>query len=224
MKSQRFDVLPVFGSSCRTYFSTATWGDYSNIAEKIIKHSDVVPYNTSLRETIKRLAIESRNFFFLEEDGEIVGLISIANLNCRQVTLFILGLMVELEVRMSEAFARNSDEQVEKILAQSCSDKRLQDITSRSQEDQRKGLDIPLIEYVYLSDLMRMAVTSELFEQLGYSKQKFESVAGSLIDLRNSAAHPTRSLIRPNHSVQKLWERIDKAEELLFSIKSNFTQ
>jgi hypothetical protein len=55
-----------------------------------------------------------------------------------------------------------------------------------------------------------------LYDPLGYSRARFEKKLGSLIDLRNAVAHLARSTITDKNRVEKLWERIDGAEEALF--------
>lgn len=220
MESRRFDVLPIsLNDNYRAYFTTESWGDYSSISKRNILHSDVIHYSTPLREVVRRFAKEDRSFFFLEDEGEIAGLISVANFNCRQVKLFVLGLLIELEVRLGRAVQESLGSRFEAALTKACGPTSSREIMAQFAKDRTKGLDAPLIEYIYLSDLVRLAVVAKLHRQLGYSKKKFERTTGALVDLRNRVAHPNRSLIDPQHSVTRLWTRIDRAEELLFALR-----
>ena len=101
MRQERFDVLPIIGGAeVKKYFRTDKWNDYSNISQESITHRDVIPFHAHVREVIKGFALESRNFYFLHNERRIVGLISVVNLNCRQVKVYLFSLIGELEVRL----------------------------------------------------------------------------------------------------------------------------
>ena len=60
----------------------------------------------------------------------------------------------------------------------------------------------------------------DLYAQLSYhTKEAFQEAMNPLNDLRNSIAHPARSLITNNQSLEKLWGSIDRIEELLFALR-----
>src|SRR5262249_31318409 len=91
MKASRFDTLPVESEKgIKEYFQTDIWNDYSSIARRAVTHRGVIPYKTPLRNVIQGFASEARNFYFLRNERRIVGLISIANLNCRQVKVYLI--------------------------------------------------------------------------------------------------------------------------------------
>jgi hypothetical protein len=58
-----------------------------------------------------------------------------------------------------------------------------------------------------------------LYNDVGYSKKRFETMLGSLVSLRNRVAHPTRTLVNAGQPVKRLWNRIDRAEELIFQLR-----
>jgi hypothetical protein len=57
---------------------------------------------TPLKDMIQKFVVESRNFYFLDNEDSVVGLISIANLNCRQVKVYLYSLLSELEIKLGD--------------------------------------------------------------------------------------------------------------------------
>jgi hypothetical protein len=218
MCQQRFDVLPIVnGTEIKQYFRTQKWGDYSSISQETITHRDVIPFHMHIRDVIKGFALESRNFYFLHNERRIVGLISVVNLNCRQVKVYLFSLLSELEVRLGNFIAAHisEDELLQMTFGEKEKEKH-EDVKKRYQEDKTTGVDACFVEYLYLSDLINIIIKQKLYERLRYSRTRFEKSLGSLNDLRHAVAHPARSIITDKHPVEKLWERIDRVEEALF--------
>jgi hypothetical protein len=79
---------------------------------------------------------------------------------------------------------------------------------------------VPFVEYLYLSDLIKVICKCGLFDQLGYqSGKKFDDAFGPLVSLRDIVAHPTRSLITDPKSCKKLC----RGRPLSPSLKLNHT-
>ena len=222
MSDHRFDILPILATDgVREYFHTKVWDDYSTVNRERITHRDVISFATPLRDVIQGFALKSRHFYFLGNERRIVGLISVANLNCRQVRVYLFSLLSELELELG------------KLISDRCEDSELLDLTfgtdpkpkyegvkQRYNSDKAKGIDVPFVEYLYLSDMIKVIRKKKLYDQLGYqSAGKFEDAFGSLVELRDAVAHPTRSLIVDSASCNKLWERIDRIEEALFHLR-----
>jgi CBS domain-containing protein len=104
MAQRQFDVLPIVTDTgtVREYFHTRTWNDYDSVERREIDYSDVISFRTPLHALIKEFAKEKKLFYFLANEGRVIGLVSIANLNCRQVRTFIFNLISELEIRLSQ--------------------------------------------------------------------------------------------------------------------------
>ena len=97
MKANRFDVLPiVVGFAVKEYFCADEWNTYTSISRKAITHRDVIPFDTRLRDVIRGFALDSRHFYFLNNNRKIIGLISVANLNCRAVKVYLFSLLAWL--------------------------------------------------------------------------------------------------------------------------------
>ena len=111
MGEGRFDVLPIVdGTDLRQYYCTDNWGDFSSVSRKSITHRDVIPSSTHIREVIKGFTTERQHFFFLANERRIVGLISVVNLNCRQVKVYLFSLLSELEVSLANFIAEHLPE------------------------------------------------------------------------------------------------------------------
>ena len=102
MASNSFDVLPVVSNGRRvvSYYRTRHWNRFDAIDSARVTYADLLPFDTRIREVIRGLAERKRLFFFLTYEAEIVGLISVANLNARQVQVYLFGLLSELEKRL----------------------------------------------------------------------------------------------------------------------------
>jgi hypothetical protein len=219
MCQYRFDILPIVnGTAVKKYFCTHKWSDYSVITLENITHKDVIPFQTHIRDVIKGFVLESRNFYFLHNERRVVGLISVVNLNCRQVKVYLFSLLSELEVGLGKFITENiSENELLHMTFGGETKEKHESVKKRYEEDKALGVDTPFIEYLYLSDLIEIIGKKKLYEQLGYSSRRcFDKNLGSLNDLRNAVAHPARSIITDEKSVKNLWERIDRVEEALF--------
>ena len=216
MQENHFDVLPIMGNDdiVREYFKTEIWNNYDSIIREEIEYGDVIPFQTPLRTVIKSFAIEERLFYFLTNESRVTGLISVVNLNCRQVRIFVFGLISELEIRLSELIRSKMRE--EEILELGIKE----EVKDRYFSDKERGLEPDLMEYLYLSDLINIIAKKHMYKVLGYpSRNAFEKALGPINDLRNEAAHPTRSLVSSADSANKLWNKIETVESNLFRLR-----
>jgi len=218
MKENGFDVLPIDdGKNVRRYFNTHAWGTYTLITQQTITYRDVISYQTSVRDLVKGFAGDKRNFYFLGAENRIVGLVTIANLNCRQMQTYLFSLFCELETQIAAYLsARMSQDEIRTNFSQSTSSN-VPKVEARFNSDSRKGVDAPYVEYLYFSDLIQL-IASQQWHQLGISHTR-QAVLKELKDWRNRVAHPTKSLIRNPDEVAVLWDALDLIEEILFQIR-----
>lgn len=221
MRQTQFDVLPVDGDGrVRFYYRTKTWNDFSSVERCDLNHHDVVHYRTSLREIIKGFATEKRPFYFLGNDNDVIGLISIANLNSRQVKTYLYSLISELELLLSAYLDRSvSDGDLYAHVFGNTSKPDSVNLKNTYDEGKRSGFDVRLVEYLYLTDLSGAVTHFGLHTPLGYSKTKFKDKLNSINDLRNAVSHPARSLVDSEEKVSTLWTRLDLIEEVIFKLK-----
>lgn len=219
MKANRFDVLPIVaGSAVKEYFCADEWDTYTSISRKAITHRDIIPFDTRLRDVIRGFALDSRHFYFLNNNRKIVGLISVANLNCRAVKVYLFSLLAELEVQMGRFVLNHLPESdLLQMTFGAGAKAKHESVRKRYEADKANGLEVPFVEYLYLSDLINIVATKKLFSHLGFSsRNRFEDHFNPLNPLRDAVAHPSRSLIADAMSYKRLWERIDNIEEALF--------
>lgn len=221
MKTKHFDILPIDdGSSVSAYFHTRTWNDYTTVTRANISDSDLIPFDTDVREVIKRFAEESRLFYFLHDDTTIIGLISVVNINRRQVKVWLFNLLSEVEMLLGSLLSKHFDDaEIEAITLKSSTDKKHEEIKKQLKSDRNKGLDLPIVEYLYFSDLVNVTISKELYKQLSFTQTQFKRTLGSLIELRNTVTHPARSLVREAHSAHKLYKRVQRMEDVLNKLR-----
>jgi hypothetical protein len=94
-------------------------------------------------------------------------------------------------------------------------------IQERYNSDKAKGVEVPFVQYLYLTDMVNAIRKKKLFRSLGYqSAGKCGDALGSVVSLlRDAVAHPIRSLIVDPESCTKLWEQIDQIEGVLFHLR-----
>jgi len=181
----------------------------------------VIPLQTHIRDVVKGFTENNRLFYFLTQESRVVGLISVANLNSREVKVYLFALLSELEVRLGIFLSDHLPEErlFELTLQESRKDKH-KELRERYLSDKANGVDVSVVQYLYLPDLADAVVAAGLHTVLGYaSKSKFEKSFGSFTDLRNQVAHPNHSIIKSKSSLSSLWERIDRIEEALFQLR-----
>ena len=225
MARERFDVLPVENNGrVEEYFHTVQWNDYSRVVRARISEKDLIAYDTNIRDVIRSLWERSRVFFFLRDDRDVVGLISVVNLNRRPVKVWFFSLLSEIEIRLGEFISsRVEAKELYNLTLGATSHPKYEKIKRRYETDQARGLELPVVEYLYFSDLVSLGLTTGLYGSLGYSRSRFKRSLGSLAELRDAIAHPGRSLVRDPSAVARLWRRIERIDEALERLRRSLT-
>lgn len=223
MEQYQFDILPQINKSniVKSYYFTIRWGVYNdnNILCKPIEEADKIYYLTNIVDVIRLMYENKRNFYFLTNHSEIVGLITISNLNCKNVSLYYYNLINTIERKLGHFVRKYLDtasiiESLQKIGKRKSTTYALDSIT-RFVEDSQKGLDGSIIEYLYLSELFLLIIEHKLYKKLDYKNQNaFEENSGKLRQLRNTISHPNKSLIKNTQSLNDLWYSSLKIKEL----------
>lgn len=222
MAKERFDVLPIeTDGSVDAYFHTLRWNDYSKVGRADITGADILPLDTQVRDVVRCLADQSRLFFFLSDASDVVGLISVVNLNRRPVKVWLFSLVSEIEIRLGEFLSRHcKDEDIYACTLGRATHSKYDEVKRRYLSDRENGLELPVIEYLYFSDLVGLVIEKGLYGKLDYSRTRFESSLGSLAELRDQVAHPARSIVREPEAVSKLWRRVQRIEDALGRLRS----
>jgi hypothetical protein len=195
MRDGLFDVLPITtGSTVKDYYQTNTWNDFSSVSRRAITHRDVIPLQTPIRDVIKGLSSESRLFYFLASGSRVAGLLSLANLNSREVKVYLFSLLSELEVRLatyvSEAVPENE------LLGMDVG-ARDQEIRTRYEEDRTNGVEAPFVEYLYLG--RRISISCSGVARASSTPASVHSMnSGTSSRIQAGRLSPTWSLSTPS--------------------------
>lgn len=220
MKENRFDILPIVADQTTSeFFRTDKPNKYDNILREPITHKDVLPLDTTIREVIKGFVTDKRTFYFLTYHSRITGLITLGNLNCRQVQVYIFGLICELERTLSEFIDDNlSRQQLDSfVIEKAATNEKMKKAWEHYQRLVQLDLENNLIEHLFLIDFFSIIEHFDIFGKLGYSKKEWGRLT-SINDLRHLVAHPTRSLLDKDNDVNRLWGRIERIEDLTFRL------
>lgn len=228
MAEHRFDVLPIESreGTVGSYYITDEWGDFSSINREAISYDDTLPFRRNIRSVIKALADRDRRFFFLTQDQRVVGLLTVSNLNCRAVRVYLFGLITEMETglgKVVESSLKEGGLEEQEIIEAMKEDSRGDYL-----EDKEKGIEESITEYLHLSTLVNIIGKHHLYEPLGYkSRNQFENGEhsfASLVDFRNSVAHPVKSLKGTSGTPSSLWKNIETCERALFRLHNNTSE
>lgn len=225
MVTNRFDHLPIVSESGLVFelFKTEKPNNYNKIDRIKIQVDDILPLDTPIRDVIEKFS-EERTFFFLTYQKKILGLITIGNLNCKQVQVFIFSIICELERELGNFLnSELSSEDIENWLIEKekmkGSNGKYEEILTGFQNLTSLGLENQITEHFFLVDFFKIIEEKRLYMKLEYSKKKWEKLS-SINELRNRIAHPSRSLLNRKNSIGKLKERLRKMEDLLFRIST----
>lgn len=214
MRTERFDILPIVAENgqVKEYFYTRRWNNFDKILRSTIRHSDVIPSQTTIRDVISGFAQDDRLFYFLSHEHRIAGLITIVHLNSRQIQIYLFSLLCELEVRLAALISTKAKEvQILPYLRERA--------RKRFEQDKRSALEVSAIEYAYFPSLFDLLNDLHLFGELGFASGHDTSEINALRTVRNKVAHPVSSVITSTDAVEALWAQIDLIEDLLFRLR-----
>lgn len=221
MNDNRFDILPIISAdgTISKFLKTDTPNKYDTISTHTISYRDVMSLDTSIRELIKGFVTDKRTFYFLTYHSRITGLITLGNLNCRQVQVYIFGLICELERKLIEYIdIKLKKPQLENfIIEKSKTNTKMKETWDHYQKLVQVDLENKLIEHLFLIDLFSIIEYFDIFKELGYSKNQWGDLT-SINDLRHLVAHSTRSLLDKDNDIDRLWKRIGKIDDLTFRL------
>lgn len=201
MVKNKYDVLPVklSGESVHTFYSTEYWNDYSNVILMEIKDVDTIYYRTSFQDLVRKLHDENKHYFFLSDNREVLGLVSIANLNSQAVYNYLFQLIADIERQIILQFERSiSQDDIIEVFSKS-SDSHQKYIVTSFQEAREMGVDNTIFHHMYLQDIaillkkFKDQLNEELSDILKFRK-KF-SPNGLYTKIRNTVMHPVRPVI-----------------------------
>ncbi len=224
MRRERFDHLPLIQESGQVfeYFKTEAPNDFNDIKKHPITYQDVIPLDTDIREVIRKFYTLNRTYFFLTFQKRITGLITIGNLNCRQVQVYLFSLICDLERELGDFVNREINNQevinyVERKKLKDNEDKKYSKILLNYRKLESLDLENKMIEHFFFVDFFNIISEYNLPEKLGFSKKNWKNY-NSINEIRTRVAHPTKTLLDKENNIEKLAKRLDKIDDLLFRL------
>jgi CBS domain-containing protein len=227
MSKNRFDILPVVekDGSINRCLKTIEWGNYDddNIDIHTIALEDRMYFLTTIYDAIAMFVKRDRKYFFLDNHDEIVGLITIANLNSKDVYLYLYNLIIQLEHFMGNFIYNHGiqDTTLISFFEKTSKDQKAKSILIKFRKDDENALDNRFTEYLYLSNYKEILNHFELNKWIGLTKEALTDKLDRIVDLRNIVAHPNKSLISKKHTISNLYEAMKDIHQLIDKLKSN---
>ena len=84
------------------------------------------------------------------------------------------------------------------------------------EDDQERGLDLHITEYMYLDTMIEIAANTEsILQNMGYKRETIISMKDDIKDLRNKVMHPTKTLARDQEELEYALEVISDIEYMI---------
>lgn len=222
MKDNRFDHLPIVDKNgfVTEFFKAVDLKNFEEVTRVTIKRpEDTIPLNMDIREVIYQFSM-SRTFFFLTcKNDEIVGLITIGNLNSKQVYVFIYNLICELEIKLANFVNFNLDtDQILKWMESKNNDKtNYKKVVKKFYELKKDGLENKITELFFFKDFFILIKDKKLYTRLELLDKDWASFY-DLNNLRNIIAHPARSILDSKQNIDELKSRVKRVEDLIIKL------
>ena len=225
MSENRFDILPITsGEACTHCYKTIIWGKYAidNVEKHEITREERLYYLTSIEDVINQFAITNRKYFFLDNFIEIVGLLSIGNLNCKHVYVYLYNQVIQLEHKLgSYVYGKGvTDKELVQLFETKTDSSNAVESLDRYRNDDAEAMDYNFLEYIYLTDFRFIFKHFDFTKNLNLSNKVFTGMLISINEIRRVVAHPNKSLIRNDKSIHKVNEAIRTMDILLEKINA----
>ena len=227
MRKKSYDIIPAInkkGEYSHMVYSKK-WGSYSDNDIEMCKiniKEDCIYYLTHIEDAIRLMAENRKYFYFLTNHSDIIGLLTLSNLNNKQFYYWFYQRFVDIEQGFGNMLnsVTKPDEILKRIDSYSSTQtdigKWFSDSLKRYREDREKGVDALVTEYLYFGQFIELFKDLRLYNDLGYKNvNEFEINNSYLKEIRNIIAHPTRSLITDLDSLNKIWKGIVKMNEFV---------
>lgn len=210
MKQNKFDVLPIVDSDgqIEKFYSTRHWNNYSHLNLSKIESSLSVYYRLSIDDLIRNFAIEGTHYYFLTNDKDVLGLVSLVNLNSQPVYNYLYFILSDIERSIAKMLSENLDLQDILDSFSNSEDAHLHQILKNYNEAVQKGLDNTIFEHMFLQTVgitvnKLISKIPEQYKGLNKFSAKFSS-NGLYSEIRNRIMHPVRPILSNGVTVTDL--------------------
>lgn len=210
MKHHKFDVLPIVDSNgqIENFYSTRDWNNYSHLNLNKIESSLSVYYRLSIEDLIRKFAINGTHYYFLTNDKDVLGLVSLVNLNSQPVYNYLYFILSDIERSIATMLNENLNLQDILTSFSNSEDTHLHEILRNYHEAVEKGLDNSIFEHMYLQTIgitvnKLLSKIPEKYKGLNKFSAKF-SANGLYNEIRNRIMHPVRPILSDGITVADL--------------------
>lgn len=178
-----------------------------------------IPFDRTIPEYIAALIETKKPVMFINQEQDLIGLITPADLNKIQTRPFIYYLIGEFEIGLSQ-YIRKISKLTPTDILNSLSEKRKKEVIKEAEKliKQNVNVDNDYIEFLNFSEIVKIAENLPILRKdLGFpSKKQFTKFTGGIVDLPNFVSHNVRPLIRDKYnSIKQLKDRLSRIETIL---------
>lgn len=212
MVGNNFDVLPIKNrdESFDRYFSTIVPNDYSSIVVRNIEDSVTIYYRLSFKDLIRKFKQGKAKYFFVRDSDEILGLVTVADLNTILVYNYLYTVISEIERGISDLFEQFVDqEKVLKYFSES-DNKEFQKVANYFRSAKENNIESSIFQTLYLTHLSPLL--KYFSDQIPSKYIKLKdfypklSTEGLFNIIRNKVMHPVRPIISDMDSICQIDE------------------
>jgi hypothetical protein len=176
----------------------------------------IVTSNTCVSQLVKTFAQRKKACLMVEDDQDVIGVVTHADMNRIPARTFLYGILSELEVMLGRLIKRRKLSNDEIFSAIGDNDER-----ERQAEIQQKlseaDLELEIVDTLYLPEIVSVIRTiDDLRAQLNFdSRNQLDKFMNPLVTLRNDVMHPNKPILHRSRNVMKLHEQIERLTTLL---------
>ncbi len=217
MLERGYDIVPVVNKrgEVKSYLNEKLYNSQ-------IENEDKLYYLTHVNDAIWQMNKEKRTHYFLsngKDKNDIVGLLSLSNFNGREFYIFLFNIIAYVEQGLA-SLIKSDAEKGFKILNDNAMgneelEAQLKLVKERYEEDKKVDNENDFKEYLYLNHLTRLICAEEKYKVLGYKREEdFLKHTGIIREIRNTVAHPVKSLVKNFTDLKRLHSGLFKLYEL----------
>lgn len=169
----------------------------------------LISHDTPILHVIDLFAEKDESIFFVLSSNELTGLIAPADLNKVPALASVYLLVAEFEtslIKLIKEKLGNDDKLIEQLLDQG----RRSKIKKYQKQARDKYIDLPLIHYAGLKDLVTIATKSESLHKIIPKKlMENEKAVASIVEMRDAVAHTGNQIISSRNQIKDISDNIE---------------
>jgi hypothetical protein len=220
MRGRKYDVLPIRDKNGKIekFFSTRDWNNYDKLNLSYIAKSNLIYYRMSLSDLIRKFNEDKTHFYFLTNNKDVLGLVSLVNLNCQAVYNFLFQVISDLERSIAYLLKAHIDQGELLNHFKSSSDDHLTSLVTTFESSAKPGKENTIFEHMYLQTVgitlkQYFKILPDRYKQLNKFSHKFsaDNIYGQL---RNKIMHPVRPILNDTESISQMDELLRDYSEI----------